>query len=343
MTEPRTPDAAPDDDPAPGPAGAPAPPSLPRHDPSDAVESAVIARLAGNWTRRASVKRDEPDLDDLFEPARPDYPEHLLPFRDHPVYLGLPEQTRARLRAWAWISFNKNVMDIEQHVVNPAFHLVTADAFDTALPESATVAVMQGMVDEQYHTLMHMNASMVTRRQRGWAMPDSALPLALKPRRCAARQAAADQRWQRELSMLAFATVAEISINAYLDLIAKDETVQPVNRVTAELHNRDEYCHASFTAEIARAAHHRLDAERRRYFVTALADGLSAFASNDYGTWHRIMELEGVPDGRRMLLEVEHDAGRARLLQDFSGLHELCCALGIAEETDFDWSTVSVG
>jgi alpha-N-dichloroacetyl-p-aminophenylserinol N-oxygenase len=318
-------------------------PALPAHDPADPVESAVIARLAGNWTRRASVKRDEPDLDDLFEADRPDYPERLLPFRDHPVYLGLPEEQRARLRGWAWISFNKNVQDVEQYVVNPAFQLVTAGAFDTGLGETAALAVMQGMVDEQYHTLMHMNASAVTRRRRGWAMPDSALPLAHKPRLCAARQAAADHRWQRELTLLAYATVAEISINAYLDLIAGDPDIQPVNRATAELHNRDEYCHASFTAEIARAAFHRLDAERRTHFVAELADGLAAFAANDYGTWHRVMEVEGVPDGRRMLLEVEHDAGRARLLQDFSGLHELCTTLGITEETGFDWSTVAVG
>ena len=109
------------------------------------------------------------------------------------------------------------------------------------------------------------------------------------------------------------------------------------------MHNRDEYCHAALTAEVARTAFHRLDPARRAYFVAELADGLSAFAANDYGTWHRIMELEDVPDGRRMLHEVEHDAGRARLLQDFSGLHELCTALGITEETGFDWSTVAVG
>lgn len=318
-------------------------PSLPAHDPRDAVESAVIARLAGNWARRAGVKRGEPDLDELFETDRPDYPEHLLPFRDHPVYLALPAESRSRLLAWAWVSFNKNIMDIEQRVVNPAFGLLAADVFDTGMDESMTVAVTQGMVDEQYHTLMHLNASAVTRRQRGYHLPESALPLAHKARRCRERQAGAAHEWQRNLGMFAFATVAEISINAHLDLIARDDGLQPVNRVTAELHNRDEYCHASFTDEIAKAVFPRLDRDRRRYFLDALADGLDAFAANDYGTWRRVIEYEGIEGGRQMLLDVEHDAGRARLLQDFSGLYRLCGELGAIEELPFDWSSVSVG
>lgn len=59
-------------------------PELPPCDPANPVENAVISRLAGNWYRRAAVKRPEPDLDDLFERDLPDYPESLLPFREHP-------------------------------------------------------------------------------------------------------------------------------------------------------------------------------------------------------------------------------------------------------------------
>jgi len=54
-------------------------PGLPSFDPGDVVENAVITRLAGNWGRRATVKRDEPDLDALFDPERPDYPEEIVP------------------------------------------------------------------------------------------------------------------------------------------------------------------------------------------------------------------------------------------------------------------------
>ncbi len=316
---------------------------LPEHDLEDPVENAVIARLAGNWHRRAVVKRSEPDLDDLFERDRPDYPEGLLPFRDHPTYRELDQVTKARLQAWGWVAFNKNIMDIEQHVVNPGFQLLAEDAFDTGFDESMTIAVTQAMVDEQYHTLMHLNASAVTRRQRGWRMPESALPVGYKARRYQHRVATAENFQQRGLSALAYTTVAEISINAYLDLIADNDEIQPINRATAALHNRDEYCHSSIADEIARAVYARLNAAQREFFRGALAEGLEAFAANDYTTWHRIVELVGVRNGRQMLRDVADDPSRKRLLQDFGALHRLCSDMEIIDDLPFDWSTVSTG
>lgn len=317
--------------------------SLAEHDPQDPVENAVISRLAGNWTRRAAVKRQELDLDDLFEPDRPDFPEALLPFRDHPVYLGLNDETRARLRAWAWVSFNKNIMDIEQRVVNQGFAMLAEDTFDTGLDESMTIAVTEAMVDEQYHTLMHLNASAVTRRRRGWRMPESALPVGHKARQFETRISRSADSGERALCTLAFTTVAEISINAYLDLVAQDTEIQPINRMTGILHNRDEYCHSSIADEIAKAAYARFTSAQRSAFLGALADGLEAFAANDYATWHRIVSLIGVPGGDAMLRDVESDPGRKRLLQDFSALYRLCAEMDVLEDVPFDWSTVSTG
>ncbi len=315
---------------------------LPAFDRNDPVENAVITRLAGNWARRASVKRGEPDLDDLFELDRPDYPEHLLPFRDHPAYLALDDEKRRKLLSWAWVAFNKNVMDNEQRVVNPGFELIFRNAFDTGLGESSITAAAQAMVDEQYHTLMHLNASSVTRRRRGWRMHENDLPVAKKARRHEARRAEAEHRWQRELTTLAFTTVSEMSINAYLNLIADDPDVQPVNRVTADLHNRDEYCHSSISKEVAKAVYARLDAPRKEYFLDALSDGLRAFGANDFTTWRRVIELVGVEGGEQMMRDVEHDAERSMLVQDYSGLYNLCAEMEAIDDIRFDWSSVTV-
>jgi hypothetical protein len=317
--------------------------SLPAHDPSDQTENAVIARLAGNWHRRAAVKRPEPDLDELFEMGRPDYPEALLPFRDHPTYQDVDDATRARLLAWGWIAFNKNIMDIEQRVVNPGFTLLADDAFGTGLDETTALSVTQAMVDEQYHTLMHLNACSVTRRHRGDAMPSSFLPLAHKPRRLERALEGSSQRWERDLWTLAFTTVAEISINAQLDLVAEDDTIQPINQATAKIHSRDEYCHSSITHEIAKNTYQHLDADRRQFFLTALGEGMEAFSANDFTTWARVVELAGVPGGSEMVRDVSNDPNRKRLLQDFSGLHRLCAEMEVLDGVPFDWSTVRIG
>jgi hypothetical protein len=315
---------------------------LPQHDPTEPIENAVINRLVGNWHRRAMVKRDEPDLDDLFEVDRPDYPQHLLPFHDHPAYLALDDDRKQLLLGWAWVAFNKNVMDNEQRVVNPGFLLIGRHAFDTGMAEAAAVAATQAMVDEQYHTLMHLNASSVMRRRRGWHMPEHTLPVAKKARRHEERLAATSVPWQRDLTTLAFTTVSELSINAYLNLIADDPDVQPVNRVTATMHNRDEHCHSSVTSEVAEAVHARLNAEQRTYFLDAMSDGLNAFGANDFTTWRRVIELVGVDGGEAMLRDVEHEASRTMLVQDYSGLYGLCEAMGALDDIQFDWGSVTV-
>ncbi|MET9479363.1 diiron oxygenase [Streptomyces sp. NPDC006638] len=315
--------------------------SLPEHDPNDAVENAIISRLADNWNRRATVRRREETLDDVFEHDRPDFPVALLPFRNHPTYLGLDDDVKAKLLAWGWVAFNKNVMDIEQYVVNTGFGLIARGVFDTGLDGSMEIAVTQAMVDEQYHTLMHLNASAVTRRQRGWRMPDSVLPLGHKTRRHAHRLAAAGTPGQQALVSLAFTTVAEVSINAHLDLIAEDHEIQPLNRLTAVLHNRDEYCHASIASTVAQEAWKRFDAEQRGCFLAELADGMEAFAAHDFTTWARILDLLGVEGGGEMLRDLENGSGSGRLLQDFSGLRQLCHELDVVDSVPFDWSTVT--
>ena len=47
------------------------------------------------------------------------------------------------------------------------------------------------------------------------------------------------------MSGVAAKSVSEISINAYLDILAESDTVQPLHSRVAKYHNRDEYAHAA--------------------------------------------------------------------------------------------------
>jgi hypothetical protein len=314
------------------------PPGAPRHNADDPIEHAVIRRLAGNWHRRATVKRDEPDLDELFDPDRPDYPEGILPFRDHPTYLALDPEKRSELLTWGWIAYNRHTIVAEQRVANPAFALVMEGEFPALRGEALNLSLAQAMVDEQYHTLMHLNASAVTRRRRRRPMPDTELPLSHTAIEHQRLRDSAGERWQRSLTTLAFATVSEISINAYLDLLADDREIQPINSTTARLHSRDEYCHAALSAVLAEVVFEQLDPVRRRFFLRMLVQGLAAFVATDYGTWTRIMDLAGVAGGHDMLADCQAEPGRAHLIRDYTGLHGLVERLGVADQVDFDWS-----
>jgi hypothetical protein len=315
---------------------------LPAFDPTDHAESAIIRRLAGNWHRRATVKRDEPDVDALFDPARPDYPERIVPFRDHPTWQALPEERRSRLLSWAWIAYNRHTVLAEQRVANPAFALVMEGEYPGLGGQDMELALAQAMVDEQYHTLMHINASAVTRRKRRADLPDSALPESHTARTHQRLRDRTTERWQRSLTTLAFATVSEISINAYLDLLADDQDIQVVNSTTAKLHNRDEYCHASISDELAKLAYEVLAPDQRRFFLDMLVAGLDAFVATDYLTWETILRIERVPGWEAMIADVRVDSGSSRLVRDYSGLHCLMADLGVLGEVDFDWERAVV-
>ncbi|WP_241386845.1 AurF N-oxygenase family protein [Rhodococcus sp. CH91] len=312
-------------------------PALPDHDPGDPAESAVIAGLTRSWPRRAAVKKPEVDLDALFEPHRTDFPEAMLPFAEHRRFLALDEDRQARLRAWAWIAYNKSVVDIEQYVVNPGFGLITADVFGLGLSDTVITGVLQAMVDEQYHTLMHQQANALTRRRRGWALPETVLPPCptVRAHRLAVARAA-DPR-AAALVQLAFTTVAETSISAYLALLTGDAALQPVHRATVAVHRRDELCHSSLAGELLTAVLTDLDDTDRVRLLDALGVAVAAFTGSDTGTWAAILEHEDVP-GRAELVDDTIAATADRpVVQDCTAIRRLCGALGLGDELDARW------
>ncbi|SDU21269.1 diiron oxygenase [Gordonia westfalica] len=306
---------------------------LPDHDASDPLETAVISGLVRSWPRRATVRRNEteldvPTMDDLYDDTRVDYPESLLPFAGHPNWERLDEDVRSRVRAWGWIAYNKDVVDVEQDVVTPAFGLLFRDAFGTGFSDAGRAAVVQSMVDEEYHTLMHLNASALTRRRRGWALPDATLPQSSTVRGHREAVARADSPRAAALTTLAYATVAETSIGDYLTLIATDPTIQPVHQATVALHRRDERAHASVAVEMIAMVHDKLDSDDRTFLARALRDGVEAFTATDTAVWSAILAAEQIPDGDAMLREVADDPDRSRFLQDCSAIDRLLARFG---------------
>ncbi len=131
--------------------------------------------------------------------------------------------------------------------------------------------------------------------------------------------------------------MSEISINAYLDLLADDHDIQVVNSTTAKLHNRDEYCHASISDEMAKLVYDVLDPVKRRFFLDMLVAGLEAFVATDYTTWEAIFRIEKVTGWEKMLADVRAEKSGSRLVRDYSGLYSLMSDMNVLGEVDFDW------
>ncbi|AKJ29424.1 diiron oxygenase [Caldimonas brevitalea] len=297
----------------------------------------VTAALADSWANRVAVKVGELDLKRYYDKNIPDYPPNLVPFRDDPRYGALDAEMRQRILAGAWVAYNEKTVDVETSIVAPACALLLKGAFQGLQTAELKRIIVQTQIDEQYHILMCLDACLLSRAMHGiegLTVPQSwvvqQLEHALQQQTCA-RDA--------HIVQLGFATVAEVTINSYLDLLAQDQTIQPFNRETTALHRRDESAHNKIFTVITRQVYTHFSEHDRAVFRSAIATGLDAFVTIDLRAWREILRYLNVPDGSDIVDACERANGSKRLVRDFSGFRALLREIEVAEsEIDFDFA-----
>ncbi|TBW33998.1 aminobenzoate oxygenase [Azotobacter chroococcum] len=301
------------------------------------INQEVVRRLNAAWPRRATVcmaATVQPDA--TFDPARPDYPTRLVPFYEHPRFAILDDELRSKVLTWGWIGYNQRTITAEDCVVNPALIYIATELLGDSDWDSME-AIRQTLVDEHYHTLMHMRAVQGTLRLRGLT-ERLQLPASVTFRRLQAFQQPLQDEWKRALASVAFATVAEISVNAFLDILADDETIQPANSEIARMHNRDEYAHSETLGEISKQLYRRLNDTQKAFFERALPEALRAFVAQDYSMWEAILTQLEVPGAQEIIADCQADSSGRVIMRDYSGLHQFASNIGIVERLDFDFS-----
>ena len=208
--------------------------------------------------------------------------------------------------------------------------LVLHDRFPGTTHASIKSNVVQAMVDESYHTLMHTEATLLTERRRGLRFDATRLPQPLTYRRLCEAQARTESPWERDLLTLAFAVVSEVSINAYLSLLSGDETIQRSSSMITALHNKDEFSHALVIGEIV-----HLDDGQKGFFAGALSAGLHAFVASDFETWRAILHVLAFDGADEIVGDCIATPSTRALVRDYSGLEGLAAELSITDRIDF--------
>jgi hypothetical protein len=299
---------------------------------------ALLRKMAASWPKRATVRGDlYRYAAEYVDPARPDYPHELIPFRDHPKYLALTPEARRRINSWAWLVYNERTIQSEEYLANPAFTLIMHGAFPGADEIALRQAMQQCLIDEHFHTLIHLTAIHESRR---WRALDEQLdaPLTLAYRRLAAAQAQATEPWQKHALQLVFGVVAEVCIKGYLNLIAENETIQPMHRIVSLVHNRDEAAHGQILVPVTKLLWRRMNEPQRRFFMEALPGALTAFAAHDFSAWRAILLHERVAGADEVIADCEREAAeKKRMLRDVSVLKKLTDELGITDQIQFEF------
>lgn len=294
---------------------------------SAAFEHDLLVRLTDRWGQRVAVKQDELDLDGHFDPRLPDFPDHLVPPLRLPEAAAVPEEARTAMRSASWIAYNAKTAAMEDEVILPACRLMLEEDLPVRRDHTAVAALHQTIIDEHYHILMCHNAVGVTRRRRdledldfhpsGWAVVQR-----LK------KATAGCSGVERDLVSVAFALAAETTINAFLSILPTAESIQPMNRMTVDLHRRDESGHAVVFRELVGALYRELDAAQRELFRDALVDGLDAFRAPDFEPWVTVARCGGLAVSAEQLAA----AAAPPLPRNTGPLQLLLADLGLTEE-----------
>lgn len=301
-------------------------PTSSRTRPPSPAERDLLARLTERWGRRVAVKKDELDLDGHFDAGLPDFPGAMVPLLTLP---GMPEpepEGRARILSASWIAYNAKTTAIEDEIILPACRLMLLDHIPVRHDDVAVGALHQTIVDEHYHILMCHNAVGVTRRRRGLA------DLRFAPRdwtvvRALGRELAAVSGADRDLTRIAFALAAETTISSFLSGLSDAHGIQPMNRLTVDLHRRDESGHSVIFRELAASLYARLAPAERQRFEQTLLRGLDAFRAPDTAPWAAVAAAGECDVSAKDMADAFE--GRPPALRDTGALQALFIELGL--------------
>jgi hypothetical protein len=236
-----------------------------------------------------------------------------------------------------WQAYNARVIAAEEYVANPTFEMLAHGVFPGVDRYEVKEAIQQSHIDEVWHTYLHMTAMQRTTAARNLtAQPDYSHPIT--NRRLFELTAQRSEKWERDMLFLVWTVVGEIHINNFLELLAHDETIHPMNSLVARLHARDEAAHGPIVAEIMKDVFVHLNEEQRALFIHALPDGISALAMQDYEIWSDILQFVGVSGAAEIIADTRRMPDTEMMFTDFSTVHRLVCDLEIEDRVDYDFT-----
>lgn len=295
----------------------------------------LLEKMATNWHQRAQVVQVKKKLERgssiemAFDETRDDFRVDLLPFRNHPDFLAAPVATQKKILSCGWLAYNEKTIDIESQIVSPVCNHIIYRELPGADDGISQEIASDTLTDEAYHILLVISACRITRQQRG--LEKLKLPsfnLVINMRR---EQAKYSELWQKMLICLATATVSEVFISDYLDLLADDLTIQPLNQLTVATHRADEMAHSSIFKNLAKCIYSQLNFQQKEFFARILPKPIAWFANSELEVWRAILNQIGFSQTERLIADCTADNQVNSMRIDYSGITALAEELGILD------------
>lgn len=257
----------------------------------------MLAKLSALWETRAAVNKPSLDISALlFDPARPDFCEALLPFAHHDAWRGADSLVKSNCLTYAWVLYNLKTIYIECDIVTPACEdLLKVSPLTGDSRRVFQGAIAEALLDEALHTKMSVNACNYIYGHRQvpvLAFTDFNL-LRWKDEilsSCCAE-------WERRLTRFGMACASETMITDYLKRMSEDTAIQAVCREVTRTHAEDEWSHSSLFSFAALEIVSDLTKAERNYLQRIVRKTVHMFADNEMGAWSSVFSLVGLQGG----------------------------------------------
>ncbi|WP_189461482.1 diiron oxygenase [Jeongeupia chitinilytica] len=255
----------------------------------------MLQRLSALWRTRAAVNQGPNDYADLvFDPAKSDFSESLLPFKQHEAWLSTPAELKSQALSYAWAIYNLKTVYIECDIVTPACEdLIKAPPGFTRNRDLIQDVISEALLDEALHTRMSIGACNYIYRERGLA------PLAFEDFNLVRWRddalAGCGAEWERRLTRFGIACASETLITDYLKTMAEDQSIQAICHQVTRTHAVDEWSHSSVFSFVAADLVHGLSQAERGYLREIILKTVQLFANNELGAWRAAFQLIGLP------------------------------------------------
>jgi hypothetical protein len=267
--------------------------------------SQTIENIIKAWPEKASVTRWKPVF---ARGPEYDYPLSVLPVRKEELD-ALDEQTRRAVALSLWIQYNRRTIDAEDWIANPAIDFLLR--LDLLTP-SLKIALQQTAVDERYHTYLHTLALNEALSRCKITPP---FVRSVTVREMMERMESCGIQWQKDFVQVAYAAVAEVSVNAFLEILSKSPEIPESNRALVAMHNLDERFHTSVFIEVVKHLVPILPDAQAKFLIAEIERASDSFLKHDFSMYRSVIAAHGV--------ELELITSNPSMSRDLSGVTRL--------------------
>lgn len=296
---------------------------------------ALLQKMAENWHQRAQVAQVKHKVEQLnqpqwrFDPNKDDFRIDLLPFKHHPDFQQAPVEVKQKILSCGWLAYNEKTVEIESKIISPACnHIIYQEVPGVEDGISQQIA-SDTLVDEAYHIQLVISACQVTRQQRN--LHKLKLPSFALTTNMYREQSYYAEPWQKILIQVATAIVSEVFISDYLELLAHDREIQPLNQMTVETHRRDEMAHGSIFKNLTKCIYSQLNSTQKEFFVNVLPKPVRWFANTELVVWKSMLQQIDFPHVESVIADCAASNEVNLMSMDYTELISLAEEVGILD------------